>query len=170
MDVVEVFLRDQRENANVGNSPSAKRRRSPRPPAAVLPHQTDPRGDVAGASQRGIHIHDLDFYGKTLTCVQIPLKRLLEEGFNTGYGYIRRPNGRPRPRPWLPSSCKVRKTTCTAASPSLHSIPTWPPLWTALRSSRFTGHEAVIYNLKSCTAAPVRRFPSAPSTWAGHNH
>jgi ribonucleoside-triphosphate reductase len=38
-----------------------------------------------------IHIHDLDFYGKTLTCVQIPLGRLLTEGFNTGHGYIRPP-------------------------------------------------------------------------------
>ena len=38
-----------------------------------------------------IHIHDLDYYGKTLNCLQIDLARLLKEGFNTGYGYIRPP-------------------------------------------------------------------------------
>ena len=50
------------------------------------------RADIARTHQGGdIHIHDLDFYGKTLTCVQIPLGRLLAEGFNTGHGYVRPP-------------------------------------------------------------------------------
>ena len=44
------------------------------------------------AHRRGdIHIHDLDFYGKTLNCIQINLKRLLQEVFNNGHGYIRPP-------------------------------------------------------------------------------
>ena len=38
-----------------------------------------------------IHIHDLDFYGKTLNCLNIPLGRLLAKGFNNGHGFIRPP-------------------------------------------------------------------------------
>ena len=48
--------------------------------------------EMAAAHKRGdIHIHDLDFYGKTLNCLNIPLGRLLHEGFNNGHGYIRPP-------------------------------------------------------------------------------
>lgn len=40
-----------------------------------------------------IHIHDLDFYSSgTTTCCQIPLGKLLKDGFNTGNGYMREPN------------------------------------------------------------------------------
>lgn len=38
-----------------------------------------------------IHIHDLDFYSLTLTCCQIPLRKLLHDGFNTGHGFLRPP-------------------------------------------------------------------------------
>ena len=40
-----------------------------------------------------IYIHDLSWYCKTLTCLQIPLDRLLRDGFNNGHGYIRTPKG-----------------------------------------------------------------------------
>lgn len=39
-----------------------------------------------------IHIHDLDFYGLTMTCVQIPLNKLFKGGFSTGHGHLREPN------------------------------------------------------------------------------
>ena len=39
-----------------------------------------------------IHIHDLDFYPITMNCMQIPLGKLLKNGFNTGHGNIRQPN------------------------------------------------------------------------------
>ena len=48
--------------------------------------------EFSQAHQEGdLHIHDLDFYGKTLTCIQIPLGKLLQEGFDNGHGYIRPP-------------------------------------------------------------------------------
>ncbi|MGB9847484.1 MAG: anaerobic ribonucleoside-triphosphate reductase, partial [Desulfotomaculales bacterium] len=48
--------------------------------------------NFSAAHSRGdIHIHDLDFYATTLNCLQLPLDRLLSEGFNTGHGYIRPP-------------------------------------------------------------------------------
>lgn len=40
-----------------------------------------------------IHIHDLDFLAMgTTTCNQIDLKKLFENGFSTGHGYLREPN------------------------------------------------------------------------------
>ena len=38
-----------------------------------------------------IHIHDLDFYGMTATCLQINLDKLFENGFTTGHGTVRTP-------------------------------------------------------------------------------
>jgi ribonucleoside-triphosphate reductase len=39
-----------------------------------------------------IHIHDMDFYPTgTTTCTQIPLAKLLKDGFNTGHGHMREP-------------------------------------------------------------------------------
>lgn len=90
--VADILVEANRENANISNSPSAKMLQIGSaasrsyylhrliPEHLSLPHQ---RGDY--------HIHDLDFYGKTLTCVQIPLGRLLTNGFNNGHGFIRPP-------------------------------------------------------------------------------
>lgn len=39
-----------------------------------------------------IHIHDLDFLAMgATTCLQIPLDKMFEKGFNTGHGYLRTP-------------------------------------------------------------------------------
>ncbi len=46
------------------------------------------------AHQNGdIHIHDLDFYTLTTTCCQIDLNKLFKNGFSTGHGVLREPNG-----------------------------------------------------------------------------
>ncbi len=48
--------------------------------------------DVSDAHKSGdIHIHDLDFYALTETCLQIPLDKLFDGGFSTGHGYLREP-------------------------------------------------------------------------------
>ena len=93
MDVVEdILVETSRENANVRNSPSGKMLQIA---SAASRHYYLSRllpEEIAQAHRAGdIHIHDLDFYSKTLTCVQIPLGRLLKNGFNTGHGYIRPP-------------------------------------------------------------------------------
>ncbi len=51
-------------------------------------------GDVKQAFLDGyIHIHDLDFYTSgTTTCSQVPLAKILKNGFNTGHGHMREPN------------------------------------------------------------------------------
>lgn len=93
MDAVEEILKEtHRENANISNSPSAKMLQiaSAASKKYYLSRLIPP--EQAEAHINGdIHIHDLDFYGKTLNCIQIPLGRLLREGFDNGHGYIRPP-------------------------------------------------------------------------------
>lgn len=93
MDVVEDILSEtSRENANVGNSPSAKMLQIASAASRSYYLTRMIPEEMSQAHREGdIHIHDLDFYGKTLTCVQIPLAQLLSEGFNNGHGYIRPP-------------------------------------------------------------------------------
>jgi|LSQX01.3.fsa_nt_gb ribonucleoside-triphosphate reductase len=93
MDTVkEILVETSKENANISNSPSAKMLLIGSAASKkyyltnVLPEEFS-QAHVNG----DIHIHDLDYYSKTLNCLQIDLTRLLREGFNTGYGYIRPP-------------------------------------------------------------------------------
>jgi len=93
MDAVEEILEEtNRENANISNSPSAKMLQIASAASKKYYLTRLIPEEMSHAHLRGdIHIHDLDFYGKTLTCIQIPLNKLLVEGFNTGHGYIRPP-------------------------------------------------------------------------------
>ncbi|MFZ5631548.1 MAG: anaerobic ribonucleoside-triphosphate reductase [Bacillota bacterium] len=93
MDAVEEILEEtNRENANISNSPSAKMLQIASAASKKYYLTRLIPEEMSQAHVRGdIHIHDLDFYGKTLTCLQVPLGRLLHEGFNTGHGYIRPP-------------------------------------------------------------------------------
>jgi len=93
MDAVEEILEEtNRENANISNSPSAKMLQIASAASKKFYLTRLIPEEMSQAHLRGdIHIHDLDFYGKTLTCVQIPLGKLLTEGFSTGHGYIRAP-------------------------------------------------------------------------------
>lgn len=93
MDVVkEILVETSRENANIGNSPSAKMLQIASA-ASKQYYLTNviPEHIAKAHVNCDIHIHDLDFYGKTLNCLQIDLTNLLQNGFNTGYGYIRPP-------------------------------------------------------------------------------
>jgi ribonucleoside-triphosphate reductase len=93
MDVVkDILIETSRDNANVGNSPSAKMLQIASAASKhyylnnVIPEEMS-RAHITG----DIHIHDLDYYGKTLNCLQIDLTKLLTNGFNTGYGFVRPP-------------------------------------------------------------------------------
>ncbi len=93
MDAVgEILVETNRDNANISNSPSAKMLQIASAASKEYYLSRLIPENIAQAHKRGdIHIHDLDFYGKTLNCVNIPLKKLLQEGFNNGHGYIRPP-------------------------------------------------------------------------------
>lgn len=93
MDVVEDIIKEtEKDNANVGNSPSAKMLQiaSAASRKYYLTRLLDENFSLAH-TRGDIHIHDLDFYATTCNCLQIPLDKLLREGFNTGHGYIRPP-------------------------------------------------------------------------------
>lgn len=93
MDVVqEILIETSRENANISNSPSAKMLQIASAASKKYYLSRMIPEEMSQAHTEGdYHIHDLDFYGKTLTCVQIPLGKLLEQGFNNGHGFIRPP-------------------------------------------------------------------------------
>lgn len=93
MDVVrEILVETSRENANIGNSPSAKMLQIASAASKQYYLNNIIPNDMTKAHVNcDVHIHDLDFYGKTINCLQIDLGKLLESGFNTGYGYIRPP-------------------------------------------------------------------------------
>ncbi|MCL1830068.1 MAG: anaerobic ribonucleoside-triphosphate reductase [Oscillospiraceae bacterium] len=92
--VAEILKETNRDNANVGNSPSAKVLQISE---AASKNYYLKRVLAAEESEAHIdgdmYIHDLSWYGKTFTCLQIPLDKLLREGFNNGHGYIRPPKG-----------------------------------------------------------------------------
>lgn len=93
MDLIGESLREtDRENANVGNSFSAKLLKVAEIGSReyylsrVIPE------DISNAHRQGdIHIHDVPHYGSTVNCIQVPLGKLLRNGFNNGHGYIRPP-------------------------------------------------------------------------------
>ncbi len=92
--VAEIVKETNRENANVGNSPSAKVLQiSEVASREYYLKRVIPEDEARAHIEGDIYIHDLSWYGKTLTCLQIPLSRLLKEGFNNGHGYIRPPKG-----------------------------------------------------------------------------
>lgn len=93
MDAVEeILVETSRENANISNSPSAKMLQIASAASKKYYLSRLIPEEFAEAHTRGdIHIHDLDFYAKTLNCIQIPLGELLQKGFDNGHGYIRPP-------------------------------------------------------------------------------
>jgi anaerobic ribonucleoside-triphosphate reductase len=93
MDLVrEILVETSRENANISNSPSAKMLQiASAASKRYYLSRLIPEEMSQAHTDGDFHIHDLDFYGKTLTCVQIPLAKLLERGFNNGHGFIRPP-------------------------------------------------------------------------------
>jgi ribonucleoside-triphosphate reductase len=92
--VAEILKETSRDNANVGNSPSAKVLQiSEVASKNYYLKRVLPEDEAKAHSEGDFHIHDLSWYGKTLTCLQIPLDRLLKDGFNNGHGHIRSPKG-----------------------------------------------------------------------------
>lgn len=93
LDTMQEIMREtHKENANVGNSPSAKGLQIFEAASAYLWERRGLPPHFATAHRlKDIHIHDFAWYGMTLTCVQTDLNRLLSHGFNPGHGFIRPP-------------------------------------------------------------------------------
>ncbi len=94
-DLLRVLETRDLENANVnGDAPMGKMLKggSQAMKEVYLNHFS--KEEHSRAHMEGyIHIHDADFAAiGTTTCLQIPLDRLLADGFNTGNGWITSPN------------------------------------------------------------------------------
>ncbi len=159
--VAEIMVETSRENANVSNSPSAKMLQIAS--AASKAYYLDRLipSHLSAAHGRGdIHIHDLDFYGKTLTCVQIPLGRLLKTGFNNGHGFIRPPK-----RPG--SATALAAIILQSSQNDMHggqSFPFFdrdmaPYVENATEEETFQAMEALIYNFNSMHSRAGAQVP-----------
>ncbi|MCX7970000.1 MAG: anaerobic ribonucleoside-triphosphate reductase [Negativicutes bacterium] len=162
MDTVsDILVETSRENANVSNSPSAKMLQIASAASKAYYLNRLIPDDMAKAHTGGdIHIHDLDFYGKTLTCVQIPLGRLLREGFNNGHGYIRPPR---RPA----SATALAAIILQSSQNDMHGGQSFaffdrdlaPFMTDADEDEIFQAMEALIYNLNSMHSRAGAQVP-----------
>ncbi|MGQ9826043.1 MAG: anaerobic ribonucleoside-triphosphate reductase, partial [Desulfotomaculales bacterium] len=149
--VAEIMKEVQRDNANIGNTPSTKMFQVS--DAAARRYYLSRLLDVdfAEAHRRGdIHIHDLGFYGSTVNCLQIPLERLLREGFNTGHGYIRPPK---RPGSAAALACIILQSSQNDMFGG-QSFPFFdrdiaPHVENASEEETYQAMEALVYNLNS---------------------
>ena len=159
--VAEILVETNRENANVSNSPSAKMLQiaSAASKAYYLTRMIPEK--MAQAHTRGdYHIHDLDFYGKTLTCLQIPLGRLLSQGFNNGHGFIRPPK---RPA----SATALAAIILQSSQNDMHGGQSFgffdsdmaPYMQNASDDEVYQAMEALIYNLNSMHSRAGAQVP-----------
>lgn len=81
----------ERDNANVGNNFSAKLLQIASVANKYANLATMPKEHAKAHEQGDIHIHDIDSFNLTINCLQIDTGKILNRGFNTGYGTIRRP-------------------------------------------------------------------------------
>lgn len=159
--VAEILVETNRENANVSNSPSAKMLQiASAASKAYYLNRLIPE-NMAQAHKRGdIHIHDLDFYGKTLTCIQIPLGKLLTNGFNNGHGFIRPPK---RPA----SATALAAIILQSSQNDMHGGQSFaffdrdmaPFMEKADDDEVFQAMEALIYNLNSMHSRAGAQVP-----------
>lgn len=81
----------ERDNANVGNNFSAKLLQIASVANKYSNLATMPKEHAKAHEQGDIHIHDIDSFNLTINCLQIETGKVLDRGFNTGYGTIRKP-------------------------------------------------------------------------------
>ncbi|SHK27466.1 ribonucleoside-triphosphate reductase class III catalytic subunit [Anaerobranca californiensis DSM 14826] len=92
-ELTDIVKTKDTENANInGDTAMGKMLQAGSIAAKRLCEISLKKEHIDAHNQGDIHIHDLNFlpFGTT-TCLQIPLKKLLANGFNTGHGFIRPP-------------------------------------------------------------------------------
>ena len=89
--IEKIGIETDRDNANVGNNFSSKLLRIASESNKWHNLSNMPKY-LAKAHENGdLYFHDLDSYNLTINCLHIPTKEILERGFNTGYGTIKKP-------------------------------------------------------------------------------
>jgi anaerobic ribonucleoside-triphosphate reductase len=159
--VKQILVETSRENANVSNSPSAKMLQIASAASRTYYLSRLIPEEFSLAHRKGeIHIHDLDFYAKTLTCVQIPLSQLLEQGFDNGHGYIRSPK---RPA----SAAALAAIILQSSQNDMHGGQSFaffdrdmaPFVEQASEEETYQAMEALVYNLNSMHSRAGSQVP-----------
>lgn len=89
--IKKIGIETDRDNANVGNNFSSKLLRIASESNKWHNLSMMPK-ELAKAHENGdLYFHDLDSYNLTINCLHIQTKEVLERGFNTGYGTIKKP-------------------------------------------------------------------------------
>lgn len=90
--VKAIGVETDRDNANVGNNFSAKLLRIASESNKWTQTSTVIPKKFSKLHENGdLYFHDLDSYNLTTNCLHIPTRKMLTEGFNTGYGTINPP-------------------------------------------------------------------------------
>lgn len=90
--VKAIGVETDRDNANVGNNFSAKLLRIASESNKWTQTSTVIPKEFSKLHENGdLYFHDLDSYNLTTNCLHIPTRKMLTEGFNTGYGTINPP-------------------------------------------------------------------------------
>ncbi len=162
MDIVQdILVETNRENANVSNSPSAKMLQIASAASKKYYLSRLIPDEMSQAHIEGdFHVHDLDFYGKTLTCIQIPLSRLLANGFCNGHGFIRPPK---RPT----SATALAAIILQSSQNDMHGGQSFaafdrdlaPYVAGASEEEVYQAMEALIYNLNSMHSRAGAQVP-----------
>ena len=162
MDTVgEILKETDRDNANISNSPSAKMLQIASAASREYYLNRMIPEKMARAHRRGdIHIHDLDFYGKTLNCVNIPLGALLKSGFNNGHGFIRPPR---RPGSATALAAIILQSSQNdmfgGQSFGFFDYDMAPYMENASEEDVFQAMEALVYNLNSMHSRAGAQVP-----------
>lgn len=92
MDTVHnIGIETDRDNANVGNNFSSKLLRIASETNKWHNLSKMPKQLAKLHEQGDLYYHDLDSYNLTINCLHIDTGKVFENGFNTGYGTIRKP-------------------------------------------------------------------------------
>ena len=90
-NIAKLGIMTDRDNANVGSNFSAKLLRISSESNKAY-NLCNMKEKIAEAHENGdIYQHDLDSYNLTVNCLHVPTSKLLDQGFNTGYGPINPP-------------------------------------------------------------------------------
>ncbi len=89
--IQRIGVETDRDNANVGNNFSSKLLRIASESNKWHNLATMPKYLAKEHEMGNLYYHDLDSYNLTTNCLHIPTRELLMNGFNTGYGTIKKP-------------------------------------------------------------------------------
>jgi ribonucleoside-triphosphate reductase len=162
MDAMEEIIKETtKENANISNSPASKMFQIAEAASKKYYLTRFIPEEFTQAHARGdIHIHDLGYYAKTINCLQIPLSKLLTEGFNTGHGYIRPPK---RPASAAALSCIILQSSQNdmfgGQSFAFFDRDMARYVENASDSEVYQAMEALVYNLNSMQSRSGNQVP-----------